>query len=227
MLCHFFKLSRPAPLSPVPASFKLLPSFHLFPFLLTYSAHAIGRWATGFKFSGLGLKSFGHMHAHGLSTCALVHTYTWDMSIRQRLVSHGLCLRSTHGPCSCVRCYQLQLWFTLCVTLPTCWTFLLACPTTPPSHSQRVLFWKRRLDQPDTILTLLPSIWAKFPVTVTQLPREGAVQSLLCAVRLVTVFPIARVISCYEFCSPLGIIRSMPLRNKMFSDRSIPDPNQN
>ena len=43
----------------------------------------------------------------------------------------------------------------------------------------------------------------------------------------VWVFPIARVISCYEFCSPLGIIRSMPLRNKMFSDRSIPDPNQN
>ena len=128
MLCHFFKLSRPAP---VPASFKLLLSFHLFPFLLTYSAHAIGRWAT-FKSSGLGLKSFGHMHAHGLSTCALVHTYTWDMSIRQRLVSHGLCLRSAHGPCSCVRCYQLQLWFTLCVTLPTCWTFLLACPTTPP-----------------------------------------------------------------------------------------------
>ena len=138
----------------MPESFKLLLSFHLFPFLLTYSAHAIGRWATGFKSSGLGLKSFGHMYAHGLSTCALVHTYTWDMSIRQRLVSHGLCLRSAHGPCSCVRCYQLQLWFTLCVTLPTCWTFLLACPITPPSHSQRVLFWKRRLDQADTILTV-------------------------------------------------------------------------
>ena len=228
MLCHFFKLSRPAPLSPVPASFKLLPASHLFPFLLTCSAHAIGRWAT-FKSSGLGLKSFGHMHAHGLSTCALVHTYTWDMSIRQRLVSHGLCLKTEEHTWPMLMCALLSA-ATLIHSLrhtSNLLNFFTRMPHHPARHSQRVLFWKRRLEQPDTILTLAFNLGIISGNRDSAAQRGGSPVPIMRGQAGVWLFPIARVISCYELCSPLGIIRSMPLRNKMFSDRWIPDPNQN
>ena len=226
MLCHFFKLSRPAPLSPVPASFKLLPSFHLFPFLLTYSAHAIAHWVDSNPLALVWnlLGTCMHMVCQLVHWCTLTHG-TWALGKDWSHMDFAWGAHMAHAHvCAAISCNSDSLFashFQLAELF-----YSHAPPPRPAIHRE---FCSENADWslPDTILTLAFNLGIISGNRDSAAQRGGSPVPIMRGQAGVWLFPIARVISCYEFYSPLGIIRSMPLRNKTFSDRSIPDPNQN